>query len=47
MAEHFPGEFGSEQLVQQVVEMIVSATETKQKGGASNTDAMETENEYS
>ncbi|XP_019851334.1 PREDICTED: deubiquitinating protein VCIP135-like isoform X2 [Amphimedon queenslandica] len=47
VAEHFPGEFGSEQLVQQVVDMIVFATEKKEKeGGASSTDAMETEHEY-
>lgn len=45
MAEHFPGEFGSEQLVQQVVDTIVAATEKKEEaqlvGGA--TDEMETE----
>ena len=31
MAENFPGEFGSEQLVQQVVDMILAATERKEK----------------
>ena len=29
MAENYPAEFGDEQLVQQVVEMLLSATESQ------------------
>ena len=30
VATYFPGEFGSEQLVQRVIDMIISATEKKE-----------------
>ena len=29
VTKHYPGEFGDEQIVQQVVEMLLSATESK------------------